>query len=613
MIYFKDKKNGIEIVEKVINKNITHTNYQRTIDLANDYRTAITGEGFEKWLYQFSKRETKEDFETRKLLTSKVFIPAISNVLNKFNKLTAIKNVTKSINFVTGEKRKEKIELIVDSEQTMLNTSFEDFVRQFLLPRSHRDPNAFYTMLFEKKNDVKVPYLKFFSAEECVYYDFDKNNDIDFLVTKETINTKKTNGDEFQAKDYTLFGGELVLKYKLILLGTDADKENKSKFVREGYSLDAKNYIDDNKNVYEVTEYNTMAKNVQAFRIGYVLDALTDEATCVSVIDVAMPIIQRYISVISNADVSRNIHTFPKAMTYVAPCDYKDEEGECSKGEMPDGSKCPKCKGTGKKKTESPLDTLEVDFPDDITTIFDINKLSSYANQSTVIVEFLDKLEQRLERRIFASIFNAEMTPHSTLSAVGDTVTATEVATTRSDINDTLILTASMISKFKKWDIKLINSYLYPRDSSRILVNYEYPNDLKLSSVEELLSQLQLAKQSSAPFFVIEEITQNISAKLFDGDVKSMNKIALKKRFIPFFEMSTDFVLGGFEKNAINTEDLIVFYNQESIFVDLEEQNPSIYFLKPERQKEIVKAFIVEFIKNYNLKLSNQNGKETKL
>lgn len=608
MILFSEINKGKEIVQTVINKEKIHPNYNRTVDLANDYLTAITGEGFERWLYQFSKRETVVDFDTRKLLTSKVFVPAVSNVLNKFNKLTAIKNVTKSINFVSGENREQKVIALNESEKLMLNSSYEDFVRQFLLPRSHRDPNSFYTILFDKEGTKRIPYLKFFSSSECVYFEYENPSKIDFLVTKEIIATKKRNGDVLEARDFTLFAGELILEYKLVLLGTDSGNENSSNFRRVDIVSDIE-YIDDNKNVYAVKSYNTKSKEVQAFRIGYILDAQTEESTCVSIIDVAMPVIKRYISVISNADVSRNIHTFPQRMTYVAPCDYRSDEGECSKGEMPDGTKCPKCKGTGKKKTDSPLDTLEVDFPDDLTAVFDISKLSAYANQSTEIVEFLDKLEQRLERRIFAAIFNAEMTPHSSLSAVGDTVTATEVTTTRSDINDTLILTASMISKFKKWSVVLRNYYLFPKDNQEILVNYEYPNDLKLSSVEELLAQLKQAKEANAPYFVIEEITQNISAKLFDGDVKSMNKIALKKRFVPFFEMSSEFVLTGFEKGAINLDDFIVFYNQESIFVDLEDENPSLYFLKPDLQKEKVSNFIKEFLVKFKQKTKNTNGK----
>lgn len=610
MILFSEINKGKEIVQTVINKEKIHPNYNRTVDLANDYLTAITGEGFERWLYQFSKRETVVDFDTRKLLTSKVFVPAVSNVLNKFNKLTAIKNVTKSINFVSGENREQKVIALNESEKLMLNSSYEDFVRQFLLPRSHRDPNSFYTILFDKEGTKRIPYLKFFSSSECVYFEYENPSKIDFLVTKEIIATKKRNGDVLEARDFTLFAGELILEYKLVLLGTDSGNENSANFRRVDIVSDIE-YIDDNKNVYAVKSYNTKSKEVQAFRIGYILDAQTEESTCVSIIDVAMPVIKRYISVISNADVSRNIHTFPQRMTYVAPCDYRSDEGECSKGEMPDGTKCPKCKGTGKKKTDSPLDTLEVDFPDDLTAVFDISKLSAYANQSTEIVEFLDKLEQRLERRIFAAIFNAEMTPHSSLSAVGDTVTATEVTTTRSDINDTLILTASMISKFKKWSVILRNYYLFPKDNQEILVNYEYPNDLKLSSVEELLAQLKQAKEANAPYFVIEEITQNISAKLFDGDIKSMNKIALKKRFVPFFEMSSEFVLTGFEKGAINLDDFIVFYNQESIFVDLEDENPSLYFLKPDLQKEKVSDFIKEFLVKFKQKTKNTNGKET--
>lgn len=607
MILFANKEKGQQIVESVINKKKVHSNHSRTVELATDYKTAITGEGFEKWLHQFSKRETEEDFETRKLLTTRVFVPAINNVLNKFNKLTAIKNVTKSINFVSGENREQKVLKLNESEKEMFSSSFEDFVRLYLLPRSHRDPNSFYTILFEKKSGNKIPYLKFFSANECVYFEYETPSRLDYLVTREVIAAKKINGDELEALDFTLFAGELILEYKLVLLGVDSGKENSENFRREGIKSESE-FIDENKNVYSVKAYNTKSREVQAFRIGYILDAQTDESTCVSVIEVAMPIIKRFISVVSNSDVSRNIHTFPQRMTYVAPCDYRDEEGECSKGELPNGRKCPKCHGTGKKKTESPLDTLEVDFPDDTSTVFDISKLSAYANQSTEIVEFLDKLEQRLERRIFAAVFNAEMTPHSSLSAVGDTVTATEVTTTRSDINDTLILTASMISRFKKWEIKLTNYYLYPNDNSEILVNYEYPNDLKLSSVEELLAQLKQAKEAAAPYFVIEEITQNISAKLFDGDIKSMNKIALKKKFIPFFEMSADFVQSGFDKGAINFDDFIVFYNQESIFVDLEEKNPSLYFLKPEQQKTIVTEFIKTYLTEFKTKQTN--GKE---
>lgn len=610
MILFSNINEGQEIVESAINDKKVHQYYDRTVNLAKEYKTAITGEGFEDWLFQFKKRESDSDFDDRKLFTSKVFVPAISNVTNKFNKLTSIKNITKSIVFVSGDNKSDKVERLLFAEQNMLGCNYEDFVRKFLLPRSHRDPNSFYTILFEKKGKEKLPYIKFFNSSECILFEYENQNELNYLLTKEVFTVKKKNGEVFESEDFTLFAGELVLVYKKILLGVDYGKENVENFYRVGdFSGDV--FIDKNKNVYSVKAYNTKSKQVQAFRVGYVLDPTTNESTCISIIDNAMPVIKRFISVVSNADVSRNIHSFPQRMTFVAPCDYRSEEGECLKGELPDGTKCPKCHGTGKKKTESPLDTLEVDFPDDPSQIFDISKLASYVNQSTAIVDFLDKLEQRLEKRIFAAVFNADMTPHSSLTAVGDTVTATEVSTTRSDINDTLILTASMISSFKKWEISLSCNYLFPNESSSILVNYEYPNDLKLSSVEELLNQLQQAKQSNAPYFVIEEITQNISAKLFDGDKKSMNKIALKKKYIPFFEMSSEFVLSGYEKGAINTDDFIVFYNQESIFVDLEEKTPTLYFLPPSEQKKVVTDFISKYLTEFKQK-TQFNGNQTK-
>ena len=94
--------------KKKKSSNKKHADYQRTVDLAKEYKAHVSGVGIDDYLKRFAKREDEEMFEQRKRLTNSISQSVASSLQKPFYKVARNKNVKKKFT-LKGDKNREEI------------------------------------------------------------------------------------------------------------------------------------------------------------------------------------------------------------------------------------------------------------------------------------------------------------------------------------------------------------------------------------------------------------------------------------------------------------------------------------------------------------------------
>jgi hypothetical protein len=556
-------------------------------------------------LVDFSLRENKNQFDMRLKLTIVFVTSIVQNVIRKFNKITRVSNIRKKVE-ILSDKSKQKLERNLNfGINWMYEGSYENFLLDDFIPKTIREVNGFYVTYFKKNDKGTIfPILKFYNVEECIYYEKDEFGKHHYLITRECVRAVDgLNNIMNDVYDFTIIAGEVILEYKLVCNNKDETKIENYRDIYKPNGNFSNIYITEDKRVYQVYEYKPKCKVTQVYKLGYIKDPLTNEETYISVIHHSIPYIKKLLDVGSTLDLAIKDHAFPKLMTFKQQCQGADGD-ICNDGKNMEGEKCTVCGGSGEAKQKNQQDTIKVTFPDNGDEPFDISKIAAYLKNDIEILDFLDKQIEKYSNKVFFSVFNTDSTPHSALSVVGDAITATEVSTTRDDINDTLLLLANSSEKFFVHEARIVHNYVNNSDDN-IHVCYTYPKDLKTLGLAEMLTDLQLANSSKAPHFVIEQLSDDLSLKLFDGDSVAMKRYSVKKRWIPFIGLSQESVNIAYTNGVISTEDYTLFYNQDILFGECEYENPNLYLMPDEKIDEILNKKLTDL----SLKIKKNNGK----
>src|SRR5690606_34355006 len=80
-----------------IKDTLRHQDYERVVNLAKKYKQLITGEGIENQLRQFVRREDKDLFEQRKLITKQITPAVMNSIMKPAYKIPRCDNIKKDI------------------------------------------------------------------------------------------------------------------------------------------------------------------------------------------------------------------------------------------------------------------------------------------------------------------------------------------------------------------------------------------------------------------------------------------------------------------------------------------------------------------------------------
>ena len=585
--------------KKKKSSNKKHADYQRTVDLAKEYKAHVSGVGIDDYLKRFAKREDEEMFEQRKRLTNSISQSVASSLQKPFYKVARNKNVKKKFTLKGDKNREEIVQKMISGfyGTNELNTKGLDFwLKNRFIELTFTDPNAFVVIEWEAKpeNVPLEPYPYEVNSIDAYDYTY-KHGVLNELFTRQSetiIYLDKDGAEKEKVVDaFTLY--EIGSSLKVV-------EYCPKYFEAKGIVIDETRQVTFVENeIHFIATYNeTNLDFIPAFRVGYIRDTATDGRTFVNPFESAMPYFRKALKAVSELDLSITLHTFPQKLQYVTKCKGKGTK-KCNNG-MVSGTQtvCSECKGSGLQIHTSGQDTIYFPLPDTPDEMFDLDKILVYKQPPIDLIKFQDDYVRNLKKEAHLSVYNSNMFLAEDPQFAK---TATEVNTNTQGIFDTLFPYTEKFSEVWKTAVKVFVRL------SGFLTDFElihiFPTDLEIKTVAVLMAELKLANESEAPSYFRDAILEEIANQVYEGDELGREKHFTRHKFFPFSGKTETEIQFLMASPYVSNFTKVLYANFEAIFTDIEKAVPNFYKLNYNLQWEKLN----EFVKPYLEEINSQN------
>lgn len=568
-----DKITALELLKKVIKENITHQDYEHVTELAEKYYKMKTGDGITDLLRRIVTRETDEEFQQRCEISKSVIPSILNSTMLPFQKALRKQPLLREILYKGDDK---KLELEGKISTYWGQKSLEEYLEWSIIAYNYIDPNAFLITEFENfdANKQKAsPYPFIATSEQAIMFEF-KNENLQYLIVKLPVkfieNDVEKDGDK-----YTMYLGEDTIQ--LVEVAANAKFEGVKVF-------------EINSRYYAYYEFQPKATKVPAQRFGYIRDDETSGRTFVSVFHPVLLLLEKLMKTDSELDLSTAMTAFPQRFAYVDKCSNK----ECNGGKLLDGhTTCPNCQGTGQQPLHGGVkDVITLTIPRDATQMIDLEKMLVYKTPPIELLTFNQKYINDLRILVHTMMFNNEI---ATRSETAIAVTATEKNFGADNMNDTLYPFGRNYSSL--WEFVVIDIATFTDMSKNLTVHHKFPNDFKMKGVIELMAELKAAKDAGAPPSTIAAIIDDINEILYSDRPNDLKKIRVKSLMNPFRGYSEADIRLLISQGYTTEFNSTLYANLESIFNDLEIEEPDIYEMTLKLIREKVKVKTEEYMK----------------
>ena len=585
--------------KKKKSSNKKHADYQRTVDLAKEYKAHVSGVGIDDYLKRFAKREDEEMFEQRKRLTNSISQSVASSLQKPFYKVARNKNVKKKFTLKGDKTREEIVQKMISGfyGTNELNTKGLDFwLKNRFIELTFTDPNAFVVIEWEAKpeNVPLEPYPYEVNSIDAYDYTY-KHGVLNELFTRQSetiIYLDKDGAEKEKVVDaFTLY--EIGNSLKVV-------EYCPKYFEAKGIVIDETRQVTFVENeIHFIATYNeTNLDFIPAFRVGYIRDTATDGRTFVNPFESAMPYFRKALKAVSELDLSITLHTFPQKLQYVTKCKGKGTK-KCNNG-MVSGTQtvCSECKGSGLQIHTSGQDAIYFPLPDTPDEMFDLDKILVYKQPPIDLIKFQDEYVRNLKKDAHLSVYNSNMFLAEDPQFAK---TATEVNTNTQGIFDTLFPYTEKFSEVWKTAVKVFVRL------SGFLTDFElihiFPTDIEIKTVAVLMAELKLANESEAPSYFRDAILEEIANQVYEGDELGREKHFTRHKFFPFSGKTETEIQFLMASPYVSNFTKVLYANFEAIFTDIEKAVPNFYKLNYNLQWEKLN----EFVKPYLEEINSQN------
>jgi hypothetical protein len=607
---------AIALGQQFVNTREQHCYYERAVEFRNVYRALVTGENAEFLLKRFVRREDEEAFQQRVDLTISITPSVCAALMKPFNKALRNNNVKKSFDFGTATRNEivQKMRMSFYGRKRSNNKGLDYWLKTRYPILQFTDPNAWVVIEWDTPNSAaQVVTPRPFEVPSCDAWNWNVeneetrwlwvHNDITFnklqKAKKQPIAEARAAGlyDPTTGDKFTLYDEDYTVQWEQV------DKEY-LKAINYQLQPGEELYQAQNKTYYIQRVFDPKLGFAPCFRVGYVSDVETDGETCVNGWHDAMPYLMKSIKTVSEMDLTMSLHAFPQKMQYVQRCPGEVVDGstrKCNLGKGLDGKVCGACKGVGFKVHTTAQDALYFPMPDTGTPnneILDLDKTLVYKSPPVDLLTFQKAFVEYLKIETKAAVFGESQQTKtsagaSPVSGSGQSpITATEVRNNMQGTYDALFPFSEKYS-----DVWIDIIYTFGRiagtpESADPKIICIFPTDFKMKTIDELLADLQLANASGAPSFLIDQINKDIAAIVNDGDEIAQLMYEVKHKFFPFNGQSPDVIAMNMASSYVSTDTKVLYANFESIFSELDLDNPGFWMLSYDQQVPLVDEMV---------------------
>lgn len=574
--------------------------------LAKKYRQYVAGEDLDSLLRQFVRREDEKLFEQRVKLTKHIVTAISKNLMDVFFKVPRSNSARRILTYDGDDEGRLK-ELNGILAKFWGVEGFDDYMATRYIELNHIDPNAFVVFEFkpfDNEKELVQPYPFEVYSGNAVDYKYE-NRVLEYLIVKGSVTLRKRNPQTPQqsivpkldktatGSKYTLYTKTQTIQIREVLneqvpaMGTDVEgvvvKTADGSFVKLG----AKYFQ------YEAYLPHNCGK-VNAFRVGYVRDLITNGNIMVSPIHAAEPYLEKTIKTNSELDLVASLMAFPQQIKYGDEC---VAEG-CFNGYV-DDNPCKACGGSGVKATApSAQDAIVLKRPESKDELIPLDDIVKYISPPVDVIKWQEEYIEKLTQKAKQIVFN---------SGIFDKAEIAETATGKSidlqNVYDTLYPLALSFSRNWENGVNIIAKLADRED--KLIAKYTFGKDFKLKTLNDLVVDLEQANKSGADDALISSISNDIAQVVFAEQPIELIKYNVKQGYNPFSGKSEKEIIVLLNSPLIPKRSKVLYANYGLIFDELEaeyaEGGNDFYKLNRSKQKAAIMKKVDEIISDVDV------------
>lgn len=488
-----------QFLEEAIARNTPNVLLKKAVEDAIYQKKLYTGTGQDEILTTYRTKESDSQKLQRKRITitrTKHVVRQIENVLNQLDIMDK-----PAVSIITpNEKNKEYLEEYIYNNN--LSSYAFDMVKYYNLI----DANTYLCCRKNKYGDIEFKPI----TSENIYDVYSVNG-----VLKAVIFKFPRENQGQTVYDYEMYTGSEVIIY------TAATSDY------NGLGI-----IKTNVNYYVET---IQTSQMFAFPLGYTQDTTVNIPTYVSILEAASELFKSLIWQGSELDVDIATHGILQKFAYAKKCNYQqrtdNEMTSCAggylyKNNMPTGTKCHSCNGTGLQIHTSSQDIITYPMPDDPTHFMRLSDLTHIVFSPAGTFDFKKQNIKELQDEIIRTVFNSSIITKDEIAA-----TATEKVIDLQGIYATLNMLGKNVSDCFIWMVECISAINNFKD---VEVIHGYTLNLKLESVETLALKRKQMLEANAPVEIIRGIDMAIIQKQHMDSPAYVNRLVVWEQYRPF-------------------------------------------------------------------------------
>ena len=610
----KDIAKGLEILKDNILKNKQHEDYKRVTDLADLYLKLFTGENIDDLLKEYHQRTDPDMFNQVCKIYNSVMSEVSNNLSVVFSKIFRSNRIFSAIESKSNAKAAEEVTKYSNNFWSGDNASGLDaYLSSKWFHLQKFDPNAFLAVHFDTVKDVTKKTARIFpveySSKEVINFNY-INGKLDWLIIKQDWMYRVFVGTSYTWKKgnrYLMYLDDHIIRLSEVdpvqQLTTADDEDTKTEleidvqaanapvFITIGKTSTTVGVSNGNGRVFQYEEFNHLGDGVPAKRIGYKLDPITNQRTCVSIFHDAVARFKKELKAGSELDLAVAMHLHAQKIQFADPCEGDKAAGKiCKDGREPNGSVCTVCNGLGVQKVStSSKDVLLVRRPRPEDPMPDLSKFVHYVRTDVDVIKFLYDMVNDLTDKAKNAVFGSQALEKKTIDK-----TATEMDYSYDGVYDTLHPFGLSYSSSWKFVTDFI-AVFSDNKADDLITYHRFPTDFKFKTLGDLMAEAKMAIDSGLPQHIIDAINKDIAEILYADDKDSLTKIRVKNKFNPFSGKTSMEISTIITQNKTTKFNQVLYIHFNEIFERIDnETGDDFYQYAYEKQKETIKKYIDE-------------------